>query len=116
MDLDVEVTALQQNCLAEPQIIFVTQRQVGGICGLLKQGLLDDSRDNQIKVLDLLVGDAVTTITGVKVKSRKNLTSPIASLLINQLLIPDTNPWRLTDYGRELLSEAEKRVKEQTIA
>jgi hypothetical protein len=116
MDFEVELEALGINCLADPSITYVTQRQVGGVCGLLKQGLQDNSKENQIAVLAILVGPAMREIAGVEIKSRKNLTSHVANTLIDQLLEPDTKPWELSDYGHDLLSAAEKRAKEQAFS
>ena len=111
MVLDVEIGALENNCLADPSMRFVSQKQVGGICGLLKQGLEDTSRDNQIATLDFLVGAAMFKIAGVRVTSRKNLTSPVASTLIGLLKTPSDDTWELNAYGKELLSRVEERIK-----
>ncbi len=116
MDLDTELAALEINCLADTNITYVTHRQVGGICGLLGEGLRDNSRANQIAVLRILVGPAMKKIAGVEIGSRKNLTSHVANTLITQLLEPDTKPWELSDYGHDLLSAAEKRAKEQAFS
>ena len=116
MDLDTELAALEMNFLADTSITYVTHRQVGGICGLLKMGLEDNSRANQIAVLNVLAGPAMKKIAGVDIRSRKNLTSHVATTLIDQLLEPNTNPWELSDYGHELLSAAEKRAKEQAFS
>lgn len=115
MDLDIELAALETNCLADPQITYVTHRQVGGICALLGN-LNDNSRANQIAVLSVLVGPAMKKIAGVEIRSRKNLTSHVANTLIDQLLEPNTTPWELSDYGYELLSAAEKRAKELSFS
>ncbi len=115
MDLDTELAALDINCTADPEITYVTHRQVGGICALLGK-LNDNSRANQIAVLNILVGPAMKKIAGVEIRSRKNLTSHVANTLIDQLLEPDTKPWELSDYGHDLLSAAEKRAKEQAFS
>jgi hypothetical protein len=115
MDLDTELAALEMNCLADATTAYVTQRQVGGICALLGK-LNDNSRANQIAVLNILVGSAMMKIAGVEIKSRKNLTSHVAKTIIDQLLEPDTTPWELSNYGYDLLSAAEKRAKEQAFS
>lgn len=115
MDLDTELAALERNCLADSTTAYVTRSQVGGICALLGK-LNDNSRANQIAVLNVLVGPAMMKIAGVKIKSRKNLTSHVATTLIDQLLQPDTTPWELSNYGYDLLSAAEKRAKEQAFS
>lgn len=111
MVLDVEIGALYNNCLADPSMRYVTRKQVGGICGLLKQGLEDTSRENQIAALSFLVGGAMFKIAGVRVTSRKNLTSPVASTLIGLLKKPNEDIWELNAYGKELLSRVEERIK-----
>lgn len=112
MDLDLELDALHLNCIADENAGFVSQRQVGGVIGLLRKGLEDGSKENQLAVLRVLVGNAMMQLAGVEINSRKNLTSHVATTLIDQLLEPDTTPWELSEYGQELLGEAEKRAKE----
>lgn len=116
MDLAIELKALHLNCIATSDTQFVSHRQVGGVCGLLKKGLEDDSRENQIAVLRLLVGPAMAQMANVEIHSRKNLTGDIATTLINLLLEPDSKPWELSEYGQELLIAAEKQIKKHTLA
>jgi hypothetical protein len=114
MNFDVELEALHVNCVAAPNTGFVSRSQVGGICGLLKKGLEDDSKENQLAVLRILVGPAMMQVAGVEINSRKNLTAHIATTLINLLLEPDTRPWELSEYGQDILAFAEKQAKERT--
>lgn len=114
MDFDIEIEALSRNCKAEPNDRLVSQKQVGGICGLLKQGLEDNGRDMQVAVLGELVGDAMWDIAGVRITSRKNLTGRVASVLIEQLKDPDE--WKLSEYGRQLIKEAENRIRSKEYA
>ncbi|MEE9540207.1 MAG: hypothetical protein V3V85_01790 [Candidatus Thorarchaeota archaeon] len=116
MDLDIELEALHLNCIASSNTGYVSQSQVGGVCGLLRKGLEDNSKPMQLAVLRILVGPAMMQLAGVEINSRKNLTSHIATTLIDQLLEPESKPWELSEYGQELLSEAEERAKEQASA
>lgn len=115
MNLEAELSGLTDNLLADTRIIYVTRNQVGGLNGLLNQGLEDKSPDNRHAVLNLLAGTAMLRIAGVKVRSATNLTSPVASFLINILKDNDSTQWRLSDYGKELINQAETRVKTQPL-
>lgn len=111
MNLDDELEGLHRNLLARTEIVFVSDGEVGGVNGLLRMGLKDKSDDMRHKVLNLLVGPAMIRITGIPVHSAKNLTSPVAIFLIDQLREPESKPWRLSEYGRKLLSLAEERAQ-----
>jgi hypothetical protein len=110
MDISVEIEAIRDNLKADPQIIYVSKNQVGGLAGLMKQCLVDPSRDNRIAVLAYLLGDVMLEIAGVNVTSTTNLTSPVASFLINMFRDKDSDKWRPNAYARELIGEIEKRV------
>lgn len=92
------------------KMVYVTQKQIQGLNALLNQGLADKSREHRIAVVRVLVGSEAKAITGVAVESTKNLTSPIASYLIEQLKEPDTLPWRLSEHGKWLIHEAEAHI------
>jgi len=114
MEILVELDALHENLKANPELQpYVTQKQVQGLASLMGQGLEDKSRENRITVLRLLAGPALFDICGVLITSTKNLTGKMASFLIDQLLEPDSNPWRLSEYGRELLSQTEALAKDK---
>ncbi len=115
MNLDVELEGLKRNLLSRTEIVFVSRDEVGGVNGLLRMGLQDKSDEMRHKVLNLLVGPAMLKITGVVVNSARKLTSPVAIFLIDQLREPDSKPWRLSAYGRELLALAEERAKDLPI-
>ena len=105
-----EIEALKQNLLADTSIRYVSLAQIGGLNGLIRQGLENKSRRMRVEVLKEWAGEAIHAITGQEITSAKNLTSPIATFLINQLLEPDSNPWRLTPYGKKLIVETEKVI------
>ena len=105
-----EIEALKQNLLADTSLRYVSLPQIGGLNGLIRQGLQHRTREMRLAVLREWAGEAVYRITGEELTSTKNLTSPIATFLINILLEPDSTPWRLTPYGRSLIVETEKVV------
>jgi len=112
-DFDAELAAIswavQNDCTA---LIYITQKQIRRLADLMEQGLSrPNDRKLRIAVLRLLVGDAAKMVTGVEVRSTKNLTSPIASYLINQL--KTNGSYDINEHGRWLLREAEARVSQQ---
>lgn len=110
-DFEAELAAMQWVISSDyNKLVYVSQKQVQGLNALLNQGLSDKSRDVRIAVVRRLVGEVAKTITGVEVLSTKNLTSPIASYLIEQLKEPDSIPWRLSEHGRWLIHEAETHL------
>lgn len=115
MNLETELEALNDNLLADTRIIYVTRKQVGGINGLLSMGLEDTSSDMRHAVLNMFAGRAMKRIAGVDVNSATNLTSPVASFLINLLKEDGVEPWQLSEYGRELISLAENNAKVRAI-
>jgi hypothetical protein len=110
MIIEIELEALHENLLAQNRIAYVTLEQIGGLNGLIRKGLENKSRMMRIKVLKKWAEPAMKQLTGVTIESSKNLTLPIASFLINLLIEPDTSPWELSSYGKELISETEKLV------
>ena len=107
LNLRTELEALKQNLLADPTIEFVTAAQVGGLNGLIRMGCEDKSRDMRVAILKAWAGDAMMAIAGVEIESSKNLTLPVATFLINLLLEPDSTPWRLSEYGLNLIRATE---------
>lgn len=84
-----------------------TDKQVSGIIRLISQGISDTSRAARIRVLQRLVGPEIKRLKGVELQSTRDLTSPIASYLINQLKDPRSTEWRLSPHGQWLIHEAE---------
>ena len=109
-DLERERDALYEVLTIQPAG-FVSQKQVQVLASLVAHGLKDKSRSNRIAVMKYLVGDAVQDSCSVEFHSFKNMTSGIASKLIDLFLEPDTKPWRLSKYGQQLISAAESEVK-----
>lgn len=100
--------AIHNDC---DSLVFVTRKQVRRLVNLMKQGLSrPNDRKLRIEVLRVLVGKATQAVTGVEVKSTTNLTSPIASYLINQL--KTNGSYEINDHGRWLIREAEARVSQ----
>ena len=110
-----EIEALRDNLLANTEIRYISLKQIGGLNGLIRQGLEEKTRDMRILVLREWAGDAMWAIERQVINSTKNLTSPIASFLINLLKEDDSTPWRLSDYGQRLISITEKAVKESSL-
>jgi len=110
-DLDVERAALYDAICSMDHYTYVSADQVGGLIGLVKQGLKDKSRENRVAVMNYLIGEAVDAMLDVKFESFKNMSSAIATLLITLLRKEDSIPWRLNDYGYKLIAGAESRVK-----
>lgn len=114
MNLDNELEAIRWALDADcTELIYVTQSQVFGLVSLMRQVL--KKREERIAVLRLLIGDFMEAHFGVTVESTKNVTLPVASYLINQLLEPDSDPWVLSKYGQELLEKAHERVQEVAV-
>lgn len=110
MNIETELEALHENLLAQNRNTYVSLSQLGGLNGLIRQGLENKSRMMRVKILKKWAEPAMKQLTGVSIGSSKNLTSPVASFLINLLIEPDTTPWELNSYGRELIQETEKLV------
>jgi hypothetical protein len=110
MNVESELEALKQNLLADTSLRYASLPQIGGLNGLIRQGLQHRTREMRLAVLREWAGEAVYRITGEELTSAKNLTSPIATFLINLLLEPDSTPWRLSNYGRSLIAETEKVI------
>lgn len=110
MNIEHELEALHENLLAQDRIAYVTLEQLGGLNGLIRKGLENKSRMMRIKVLKKWAEPAMKRIAGVSIESSKNLTLPVASFLINLLIEPNTSPWKLSTYGKELIKETEKII------
>ncbi|MGC9385196.1 MAG: hypothetical protein ACP5D6_11405 [Kosmotogaceae bacterium] len=111
MNIEEELEALHDNLLANTELRYVSKRQLGGLNGLIRQGLEHKSRMMRMAVLEKWAGKAMKKLWNIeKFDSSKCLTSSGASFLINQLIEPDTHPWELSRYGRELVEETEKLV------
>lgn len=116
MNLDNELSAIQWNLLARADMVYVTSKQVLGLVSLMQQGLTDTSRETRLNILNLWAGEAMRNITGIDITSTKNLTSPVASFLINLLLDNKEDTWKLSDYGKELIKCSEARAKEFALS
>jgi len=116
MDIEYETEALYQAIQSKDHQRYVSANQVGALAGLVRQGLSDQSRENRLAVMRLLIGEAVYDALGVDFQSFKNLSASIATLLIDLWLVPETKPFRLNAYGRELIAAAEAAVKAQAAA
>jgi len=110
VDLETEREALYRAITSMDHKNYVTRSQVQCLAALVTQGLVDRSRDNRISVMNYLIGNAVLDSLGINFESFKNMTSDIASLLID-MLMSDEGSWKLSDYGKDLISEAESTVK-----
>ena len=115
MILENELFALRQNILADTSINPVSISQLGGLNGLMRQGLRDKSREMRIAVLKTWIEEPMKRIAGVEVQSSKNMTASAASFIINLLRVPDSTPWRLSKYGQELIELTETKIKSKTI-
>jgi hypothetical protein len=116
MELQVEVDAIKQNLLANHNhMVYITLKQAQFLASLINEGLVVKRRRLRIRVLNILVGDAMKQIAGIEeIQSTKNLTAPVASYLIDLLQDKDGDEWGgLSDYGRELISQAESVVEAQ---
>lgn len=110
MNVQAELQAHESNLKTAGGIEpFVTRKQVQGIVSLMRQVIPD--RDERITVLRLIAGGAMMKVAGIEIQSTKNLTGRMASYLIDQLLEPNSTPWKLSDYGRDFL-EATKAYAE----
>jgi hypothetical protein len=122
-DLDTEISAITANLEAEHDKVlsagesssmYASQRQLFGLNGLLRKGMKNTDNTTRYAVLDVIAGKAVKHKLGISpIKSSKNLSGPMTSVLINLLLEPESKPWRLSEYGYWLISAAEARVEIQ---
>lgn len=111
MNIERELEALHDNLLANTELRYVSLRQLGGLNGLIRQGLEHKSKIIRLAVLDRWAGSAMKKLWNIEsFDSSKCLTSSAASFLINQLIEQDTHPWELSPYGRKLIEETEKLV------
>lgn len=111
MNIEDELNAIHENLLANTELRYVSMKQLGGLNGLIRKGLESKSRKIRMAVLEKWAGDAMKRLWNIKeFDSSKCLTSAGASFLINQLIEPDTSPWELSQYGKELIRETEKLV------
>ena len=114
-DFDLELQALYENIIAEEQMYLLSLKQVTTLASMMSSGLEDNSRENRLDVLRILVGSAVFLRTGgYEIKSTKNLPGEVASILIDMLKENDT--WELSTYGKQLLRLAEERAKAGAIS
>ena len=114
MDFEVELDALYRNLTADRRIIYITQKQAVTLASLMSGGLESNNRAVRIEVLRLIAEQALEEVAGAKLNSTKNLTSPMASFLINYFR-KNENSWELADAGRMVLSLAESFVKEEVM-
>jgi hypothetical protein len=84
-DLDVELKALNENCLAEQKTWYITHKQVTTLASLMGSGLKDRGRENRLNVLRLLCQDAVFTKTGFVIESTKQIPGEIAAIIAIRL-------------------------------
>lgn len=111
MNIEQELEALHTNLLANTDIRYVSQKQLGGLNGLIRKGVEDKSREMRIAILEKWAGEPMRRIANVQeFTTSKNITSPVATFLINLLIVPDSSPWKLSQYGKELIRETEKLV------
>jgi hypothetical protein len=97
---DVEIKSLRGVFNQDQTLAPITERQLAGLNALLNSGLQD--HEKRIPVVRL--------ITGLdRLKSTKQLTLHTANVFITEM--KDGETWTLNDYGRWLISEAEKRVE-----
>lgn len=111
MILEVELKAIQNNLDANTDRIWVTAKQLRTLAILMQKGLGSTDRELRIKVLQMIAGPSLIKAFNIQLVSSKNLTSPMASVLIDYLT-EDTKTWELTDDGKLLLHLAKTRVEE----
>lgn len=108
-DLNLERDVLYEAIVSiGGQTSYVTQKQVKALASLVSQGLQNKKRENRIAVMHYLIGDAIRDSLGVELTSFRNMTSRVATMLIDRFKAP--NGWGLSDYARDLLSQAEAEV------
>lgn len=112
MNLDDELMAIRTNILANhADMIYVTQDQFA-LGGLITPCLQDKSQENRYRCLVYLLDGVVENITGYPFTgSMKNMTSPIASYLIELFKDDTQEKWAPNEYARELFSLIEAQVK-----
>ena len=118
MDLDRELRILNKE-LEETNIEpYITAKQAQGLAILMGRCIKDSKRQRDIRIyaLELIAGDPLRKVAGVsKVKSTKNLTGSMASILINLFLEEDSG-WQPSKYAERLIGEIEKRFEADPAA
>jgi len=123
MNIQQEIEALQENLLATEKNLtgniasfslrYITLKQIGGLNGLIRMGSVNKGRKMRIAILKMWAGEPMRRLANIEFASSKNLTGDVASFLINLLRIPDSKPWKLTQYGKDLIRETEKLVNKE---
>lgn len=103
-ELEAQVKAINQAIIAgHYRLIPVSGKQIKFLNALINGGLKNTR--HRIPVIRMLVGDAIKKITGEEFASTKQLTLPVASFLLNQIVDPWTHS--LSSHGQWLLEQAE---------
>lgn len=116
MKINVELDAHEVNLVAAGGIEpYITQKQCQVLARLM--GEVFPKRWQRIEALNLIAGKAVQRVTGItEITTTKNLTSSMASYLINQLKDKRDDEWTLSRYGREFLEGAKTLLEIHSVS
>ena len=113
LNLENELSALRHNLLSDTSLSEPDSRLLGGLNGLIRQGTENKGRDMRMAILREWTGYTTKAITGKEMESSKDLTEATVKFLVKLLHKKDSTPWRLTEYGKELIEETEKAINER---
>lgn len=110
MDLDIEYERAKfyDAILSADHTALLTRKQVLKLIILFQEALVDKSDDTRKGAMAVLIGKAVKDALHVRFNSFKNMSSAIASMLIDQFTDESGG---LNEYGRTLIRLAETTYK-----
>jgi len=111
MVLTTEVAALKRLMRSKQNIANVTQKQVFVLVMLFEEAIPGIKKKERIAILDYLIGDVMWDLFHVKVESFKNMTSNIASILIDEISEKKYDKLTITEQGKELLLGCQKSLE-----
>ena len=113
MDLDKELRVLNSELEQTNEEPYITQKQAAALAILMSRCIQNkkDKRYIRMYALRLIAGEPLRKVTGVqKIKSTKNLTGTMASILIDLFLEEDSG-WQPNSYAKGLLGAIEERFE-----
>jgi hypothetical protein len=113
MDLDKELQVLNSELEHTNREPYITQKQAAALAILMGRCIKDKKNKREIRLyaLNLIAGSALQKVAGVdKIKSTKNLTGTMASVLIDLFLEEDSG-WQPSGYAERLIEKIENRFE-----
>jgi hypothetical protein len=115
MVLTTEVAALKRLMRSKQNVTNVTQKQVFVLVMLFEEAIPGIKKKERIAIMDYLIGDVMWDLFHVKVESFKNMTSNIASILIDEISEKNNDKLEISEQGKELLIGCQKSLEAGNI-